>query len=62
MSYFIISLSFCLLECVMVVVSFEPHSQIKGNFYIIQWIILQITFQKERSDLRFMRSLGIGMS
>ena len=46
----------------MVVVSFEPHSQIKGNFYIIQWIILQITFQKERSDLRFMRSLGIGMS
>nr|XP_022340177.1 ryncolin-1-like [Crassostrea virginica] len=31
MSYFIISLSFCLLQCVMVVVSLEPHSQIKGN-------------------------------
>nr|XP_022340181.1 ryncolin-1-like [Crassostrea virginica] len=29
MSYFIISLSFCLLQCVMVVVSLEPHSQIK---------------------------------
>ena len=52
MSYFIISLSFCLLECVMVVVSVEPLSQIKGKFYIIQWIVLlleflQITFQKD---------------
>ena len=38
MNNFKISLSFCLLEYVMVVASFEAHSQIKGKFY--KWIVL----------------------
>ena len=31
---------FCLLECVMVVVSVDTHSQIKGKFYIMRWVVL----------------------
>ena len=46
MSYFIISLSFCLLECVMVVVSVEPHFQIKGNFTLYSGLFYYWNFYK----------------
>ena len=40
MNNFKIHLLFGLLECVMVVVSVEPRSQIKGKFYNMRWIFL----------------------
>ena len=40
MSNFKLYILFCLLECVMVVLSVDPHSQIKGKFYFMQWVVL----------------------
>ena len=40
MSNFKLYILFCLLECVMVVLSVDPHSQIKGKFYVMQWVVL----------------------